>query len=266
MRVALAVPVRDPGARLPAVIERARPRHTGLFAALIVVASPDTHAETVRALEGIGAVVSLEVEGRRGIGRARLDAFALAIRSEADHVFVSDFDRLLHWATRHGAEPAAMVASIGDADLVVLGRTERALATHPAPQRETERLVNLAFGVLTGRRWDVMTGCRALSRAAASSILAHAPDDATITTDTVWPLLILRAGGFSIRSIEVEGLEYETPDRYADEVEAAGGRDAWIGVLEADPEAWARRVHAANLAIEGMRQLSGSDGRSPVWG
>ena len=39
-----------------------------------------------------------------------------------------------------------------------------------------------------------------------------------------------------------EGLEFETADRYADQVAAAGGLDAWIAQLDADPQRWVERL------------------------
>ena len=39
-----------------------------------------------------------------------------------------------------------------------------------------------------------------------------------------------------------EGLEFETADRYGDQVAAAGGVEAWKARLDADPRRWAERT------------------------
>ena len=81
----------------------------------------------------------------------------------------------------------------------------------------------------------------------------------SICTDVVWPLFLLRKGGFSFGSISIEGTEFETGDRYAPEVTAAGGYEQWLQRLDADPRRWAHRLELARMQIAAMIPFAGAD-------
>ena len=143
-------------------------------------------------------------------------------------------------------------------DFTVLGRTPRAFESHPHTQRDTETIINRLFGQISGFSWnDVTSGARGLSRAAAEMIVAHVEDD-ELSTDVSWPLYLQRHGARSARSVwslgylETEGLEFETADRFDDEIAVAGGLAAWIDRLENDPQEWVFRFDLARIEIEAM--------------
>jgi hypothetical protein len=91
-----------------------------------------------------------------------------------------------------------VVAAIPNYDLLVLGRTERAWATHPPHQAETEPLFNRVFHLATGLPWDIGAGSRGLSRRAAELLLSISREP-TVGVDAEWPLLLLKppSGTFS---------------------------------------------------------------------
>jgi hypothetical protein len=64
-----------------------------------------------------------------------------------------------------------------------------------------------------------------------------------------WPLFLQRRGGFTIGYCATEGLEFETADRYADQVAAAGGLAAWMAQLDADPQRWVERLDVARVEV-----------------
>ncbi len=117
-------------------------------------------------------------------------------------------------------------------------------------------MVNHAFAHLTGYTWDVMRSGRGLSRRAAEAIAAECAEDG-ICVDVVWPLFLLRKGGFSIHSIAVEGTGFETADRYTPEVAAAGAYEPWLQQLDADPRRWADRLNLAWMHLEAMMPYAG---------
>jgi hypothetical protein len=125
----------------------------------------------------------------------------------------------------------------------VFGRTLRAFASHPRAQRDTEALANHTFALVSGLRWDMMSACRGLSRSAAELIVATCDDD-TVGSDCSWPLLCRRAG-LSMAYLETEGMEFETLDRYEDEIAALGGAQAWLERFDADPRQWLGRIALA---------------------
>jgi hypothetical protein len=133
-------------------------------------------------------------------------------------------------------------------DFTVLGRTERAFASHPRTQRDTEAIVNGVYASGSGHAWDVTAAARGISRRAAEAILAGCPEE-SIGTDVAWPLFLQRAGGFTIGYSATEGLEFETADRYGEQVAAAGGVAAWIAQIDADPRRWIDRLEVARLEV-----------------
>ncbi len=53
-----------------------------------------------------------------------------------------------------------------------------------------------------------------------------------------------------------DGLEFESTDRFAEEVAAAGGAEAWKALLDEDPRQWAHRVEGARQQVTAMRAVS----------
>jgi hypothetical protein len=144
-----------------------------------------------------------------------------------------------------------VVFRLPGADWTILGRTPAAFASHPAVQRDTEALVNRMFGAITGLPWDVTAAARGLSRRAVDALVAGCPDNA-ISVDVSWPLHLWRAGSFTLAYRSVDGLAFETPDRFAPEIAAAGGHAPWLAQLDADPRHWARRLELARVMMTAM--------------
>jgi hypothetical protein len=171
-----------------------------------------------------------------------------------------DFDSLLHWIETYPAELHSVVAKLASSDMTIIGRTPRAFDTHPESQRVTEAWVNRAFARLTGYTWDVMRSGRGVSRRAAETIVAECDDD-RISTDVTWPLHLLKNGTFTIEAIQVEGTEFETPDRYTPEIAQAGDQSSWMEKLDADPRRWAHRCNLARMHLEAMIPYADSSTR-----
>jgi len=234
---------------------RTLPTLTNIFGGLTVRAS---HAANERALvlfASAGALVEVQspeqaAEGPR-LGLARRTAVALALQLNDPFVFYCDCDRVLHWADWYPDELARVAACVADYDFTMFGRTNRAFDSHPHIQRDTEAIVNHVFKVVSGHAWDVVAGARGLSRRAAEAILAGCSDE-QVSTDVSWPLFLKRAGGFSLGYIPAEGLEFETADRYGDDIARVGGQAQWLAQLDADPRQWAHRLDLARLETEGM--------------
>jgi hypothetical protein len=255
VRVVLATTLHDPEGRLCDQLERVLPVLTSLFDGLTVRA---TYASDERLLEHLvigGAHIAREdlsqVTDGSKIGLSRRTAVELALKLSAQFVMYCDFDRALHWAEYHPQELAETATAITAHDFTVLGRTPRAYDSHPRVQRDTEAIINHVFGVVSGNAWDVSAAGRGLSRRAAEAIVEGCADD-KISTDVSWPMFVQRGGGFSMAYLETEGLEFETADRYPDEIDRAGGRAAWIAQIDADPGQWAQRLDLARVEVEGL--------------
>jgi hypothetical protein len=150
-----------------------------------------------------------------------------------------------------------VITAVAEFDLLVLGRTDRAWATHPPYQAETEPLFNKIFALTTGLPWDVGAGSRGFSRRGAEKLL-DLSEEPTIGIDAEWPLLLLRQEGYAVGYRACEGLEFETADRFTAEIEAAGSYEAWEAEMGADPARWAFRLKLATLIAEAIVRYGGA--------
>jgi hypothetical protein len=253
MNVALAATHHDPEGRLYEQTARVLPQLARLFDGMAIYATDATQQRSLALLADSGALVRREppgfTNGLHSLGRPRRGAVELALDLAAATILFCDFDRALHWAERYPAELARVVARAAEHDFTVLGRTRRAFESHPRIQRDTEAIVNHVYATVSGRAWDVTAAARALSRRAAAALLAGCPDE-SVGTDVSWPLFVDRAGGFTLGYLATEGLEFETADRHAEEVAAAGGLDRWVAQIDADPRKWAQRLELARIEVE----------------
>jgi hypothetical protein len=249
--VVLAATHHDPEGRLYGQTLRVLPRLARHFAGIAI---QTTHASQQRSLDllaGAGALIQQEAAESSSLvllGHARRTALELGLRLYAPAMLFCDFDRALHWAEYYPDELARVVSRLGEYDMTVLGRTERAFASHPRIQRDTEAIANTVFASVSRYGWDVTAAARGISRQAAEAILAgcHEP---SVGTDLAWPLFLQRRGGFTLGYRATEGLEFETADRYADQVVAAGGVHAWMARLDADPQRWVERLDVARAEV-----------------
>ncbi len=247
--VALAATLHDPrGADLPA-LRAVLPDLARRYAGLAIFATEETAAAILEPLATAGAAVSRHPSDYREIGRRRLGAVKQAVEF-APAVHLCDFDRLIHWARYWPDELDGVLAHLPAVDLLILGRTERAWATHPANQVETERLANRVVSHFYGAEVDICAGSRGLSRRAVEYLAAHSRIH-DVGTDAEWPLLLRHAGDFRCELLLTEGLEFETADRHADEVARAGGLAGWNAVLDRDPARWTFRVRLASDIVAG---------------
>ena len=247
--ITLIATVHQPTQRLMPMIETHLPTLLELYDAVVAYCSPGTHI-AIRDILGRSGVRVLVNDGEPGdihtIGHVRRRAVRAGLESGAEHLQMCDFDRAIHWAAYHPDELRRVIAEIPDYDLLVLGRTARAWATHPPYQAETEPLFNKVFALVTGRDWDVGAGSRGVSRRAAQRLLERSQEP-SVGVDAEWPLLLLREPDFRVGYRPCEGLEFETADRFGPEIEAAGGYQAWEAQISADPQQWAFRLEIAAL-------------------
>lgn len=264
MQTTLAVIYHDPEGRLYEQIGRVLPTLARIFPSIAMHASPTAYPAALRAFADAGARLHQYLPGQvpvgAKLGAARRACLEAALTFNTPFILYCDCDAALHWAEQYPQEMAQVSQCVHARDFTVIGRTPRALDTLPAVQRDTEGMVNRVFASITGLPWQVTVGARGLSQRAARAILSGCPDD-EFTTDVSWLLFLRREGGFSLGYLEADGLEFETADKYAPEVAAAGGKAEWIAGLDRDPHRWIERMRLAGLEIEAMLRVE--DGSCP---
>ncbi|MGH2353677.1 MAG: hypothetical protein ACRDJN_18900, partial [Chloroflexota bacterium] len=224
---ALASTLHDPEGRLLAAL-RERGGALACYAGVYVAATDATERRVVEYLAAHGASV---LGGKNEqVGTARRLAVQAGFDAGHQAFLYCDLDRWLHWAGRFPEEldslPARLAARRPRPWYVCLGRTARAFRTHPYVQRVAEGATNRALSLALGRRVDATAGACWLSRDGASLILHHSSEP-TNATDLEWPALIYRANPRRLAYVATEGLEFETAEFFAAEVQAAGDAAAW---------------------------------------
>ena len=261
--VVLLGAVHDPEGRFAALLPADLPPLQRQYARIFALCGVATHASTIETLRRSGVMV---ISGDDIPINARPYALNLmASHAEWEHVHLCDFDSALHWARAWPDELAVVNATIAAHDFLLLGRTARAMASLPEAQRETERLINLLFARTSGGVGfslptlsqvepaqrapgateepliDICTGAWGFSRRGIAAI--HAQSRVTdIGFHAEWPLIARDTPGLRAAYLPCEGLEYETADRYGDEIAAAGGIAAWHARQNADIHQWQQRI------------------------
>ena len=258
MQLALGTTVHDPDGRFLHVLAASRKRLAG-YDGVYFRCTSVTDAGLVRELERIGEVA---IDAPGAVGHSRREALRSAWSDGASSFLYCDFDRWLHWASRSPREldelPRTIAHRTPAAWYVCLGRTARALATHPDVQQCTEGLTNQAFSSLAGRRVDATAGACWLSREGAEIVLAKSCER-TNATDLEWPSLILERDPERLGYLETEGLEFETATFHTREIEEVGGRDAWMSLHYDYRGMWDARVELMHASIQAaVRVLRGT--------
>ncbi len=258
--VTLVATVHQPDERLVGLAAAQLPELAGRYAVMVAYCSGSTHPTILGLLHAHGALVRVDgkpTSGIDGIGHVRRRALRAGLETGTPYLQMCDFDRALHWSAHYPRELDAVLDEIARHDLLVLGRTERAWATHPPYQAETEPLFNKVFALTTGLLWDVGAGSRGFSRRGAEKLLEWS-EEPTVGIDAEWPLLLLGQEDFAVGYRACEGLEFETADRFAAEIKAAGSYDAWEAEMSADPARWAFRMRLAALIAEAIVRYGGT--------
>jgi hypothetical protein len=249
--VVLLGAVHDPEGRIAALLPTDLPLLQGHYTRIFALCGMQTLPATVERLRASGVTV---ISGDDIPLNARPYALGLmAARPEWAHVHLCDFDSALHWARDWPDELDAVNRTIEQHDFLLLGRTARAMASLPEAQRETERLINLLFARTTGGLdpWrlvdepgaliDICTGAWGFSQRGIAALRARARIT-DIGFHAEWPLIARDTPDLRCGYLPCEGLEYETADRYGDQIAAAGGIADWHAAKNADIHHWQQRI------------------------
>lgn len=174
----------------------------------------------------------------------RYEAMRLALETSASHILYVDFDRLLRWAEKQPDEWRQIARLVEGEDCVVIGRTPQAYATHPRSLVETEAISNEVVSYLVGQTMDVSAGCKGFSRRAAEFLLVNSVPGRALGTDGEWPVLLRRAG-YVIKYKTVDGLDWESADRYQEEAADILRQRRQAEAYDQDARHWQRRVEVA---------------------
>lgn len=220
------------------------PRLEQLYDRILIVVPHDADREQVRRLQ---AHPGAQVDVAPRPFCQRHEVLRLASESGAPHVHYADGDRLLHWAATRYEELRAAVAAVRQSECLILGRSARALATHPRTLRETEAIINAVGAYLLWQPVDLGGGSRGFSQPVAQAVVRHAVPEHL--GDAEWPLLAQRAG-FRVGYLAVDGLDWETPDHHQARVADPERQRLVAETHDRDPDRWARRTQLALQIVQ----------------
>ena len=241
--LALATILHDVKARLLEPLEAAAPTLRRYFSHFAVSLTDSTDRGIAAVLEeALGARIIRHATGEAIIGQARRAAVRLALDDSSDCILYSDIDHVLRWMNSDADEMAATLAAQPETQLLIIGRTEQAMAASPQRLRDTESPVNRAYELMTGRRADLLFAIRRMDRAVATDIVEHGQVD-SIANDVEWPLLAEQLG-HRVGYVDARGLSYRTIEEYA---APSDGYDH-------DALQWIRRIEMAGEMARAMRR------------
>jgi hypothetical protein len=244
MTVALASPWNPRGELTR--FQRLHPLLQSVYSDMIITLPPQADEEAVKTLESlphVRAVVTTEWQHGRYL------SLKTALETGADHIHYADFDRLLRWVETRPDEWRQTAQVVVLSDCLVIGRTQRAWDTHPHALRETEAVSNGVFSHLLGIPLDLSAGSKGFSRAAAQVLVANTRPDRPMGADSEWIVLLHRAG-FAIETVQVNGLDWESADRYRSTAADGHAQREAAAQYDLDPQHWAMRVAVAAEIVE----------------
>lgn len=232
---------------------RLMPQFKEVYSGLVMVVPPAVHQPVMRTLNEIagrewhahrnGMVVLESSDWSAG----RYLAVKMAVNQEPAFVQYADCDRLLRWVETHPTEWRQVAERSQHSECLIVGRTPAAYATHPQALIKTEAISNYIVSHWLGRIMDVSAGVKSFSLEAAHFLAQYTSPGKAFGTDAEWPILLQRAG-FQVDYLEVDGLEWESADRFRDQAADRVSQREVAHAYDADPENWAYRT-AVTLEI-----------------
>ncbi len=248
----------DPQFTLKNLLISTIPTIKKLFLKSIVCCTPATGKEVGDFLtnNGIDVVYSPEM--------AQLDTYRFAIKTALEYIkepkiqrlFYIDFDRLIHWVNVYPEELEKIFENNTNVDYLHIGRSNRAFKTHPETQKDTEIIVNELGSRILGltETHDLISVCYLISKELGEKILKlKNPTDTGFYGS--WPIYFWNWTAPSLKCyLQVEGLEWETPDRFKKEIDMIG-RDEWLKKFQS-PIEWKKRVEFLYNCLIEFAQLT----------
>ena len=242
MSMALACTWRPRGEMVR--FQQLHPELEHVYESIVIATPPDVAPEDVQPMREQPGVTVIG-SPRRGWGRYM--GIQQALETSPTHVHYADLDRLLHWIETRPEEWRQALEAIQTTDCLIIGRTEQAFQTHPQAIQQTEKIINMVASHLLGQSVDLGGGTRGFSRRAAQFVIANSAPGRW--GDAEWPILLHR-GGYAVDYLALDGLEWESADRYKQHAADADRRRAVAEAYDQNAETWARRVEIAREIVQ----------------
>ncbi|MHA1147930.1 MAG: hypothetical protein ACTSR8_06760 [Promethearchaeota archaeon] len=253
--ILITTTLHEPEFRLKENIEKALPFIREHIGNIIISCTSETHGNVLSFLEQNGFKVSLSDNDDRIA--TYLNAIKLAISEikdrDSQRILYIDFDRLIHWINNYPEELKKTFEEAAKNELLHIGRTPNAFKTHPNTQTDTEHIVNYlgSQALSLNKVQDLISVCYSFTFSLADLIL-NKKYFTEMGFYIAWPV-ILWDHAQNKKYIEVEGLEWETPDRFTEEINQLG-YSKWLEQFQTAEE-WKKRVRLLDECVVELNKL-----------
>ncbi len=227
-------------------LRRLLPQLQAVYGSVFVSMPPSAKPDEVGAIQALPDTRILVNDAWQ---YGRYNALKAGVESGAAFIHYADMDRLLRWVETRPDEWRATVEQVRQADCLVIGRTAAAWETHPRAMYDAEQIINHTFSRLLGQEMDFGAGSKGFSRRAAEFLVTNATPGWALGADTEWPVLLYRAG-FRVRGLLVDGLDWESADRYQDEAADTETQRRFAESYDEVVQNWAMRVQVTREIVE----------------
>ncbi|QOR64940.1 hypothetical protein IM538_13920 [Cytobacillus suaedae] len=202
-RIGLLTVTHDPTGRNIKLFRELQKELESIYSEIFITVSEESSPELISVLKN--SKFRVKIIPKKGAANARREVVAFGLASPCDYYHYCDFDRLLTWAKYHLKELRGLILDSTNHHYLILGRTERAMLTHPIEWIETEKISNKIFSLEFGQEVDITAGSCTFSKKSAEFIHLHSKER---MTDAEWPMIIYRLAKLQVDFQAVEGLEY----------------------------------------------------------
>ena len=239
-RIIITTTIHDPNSNMKDMILNYGKKARELCYRLFFIVSDTTSKEIIDLVKEYVDIV--QICHSKHIRDTYIDALKLGVShaEENDKILYADYDRLLHWVSTFPHELKHILESFPDVDFFHIGRSQRAFETHPETQRKTEILANELGSVMLGfsSTHDMLSACYGFSKPLLEKIL-----NVELKTElgfyAKWAFSAYKMAK-SYEYTQVEGQEWETPDRFQNQINTMG-YEKWLEQFQTAKE-WKRRT------------------------
>jgi hypothetical protein len=240
----LLTTIHDPEGRFLRIknIENLVKGATSNYEKCIANVTAATHPN-VRALSAEYFTCIISKTGTQGVHMIRLMKAA-----SGRHFHYCDFDRIVHWQMRYPQELRRTAKKLDSSKgFTFICRTKRAFETHPDVQKDPERIMNAIISKYIGMKVDMGSGTFGFDNTAKRAFASIRGDVRDVRFLAQF-LACMRRKKIPLSKIESEGMEWETPDVYKEEIRKKGYK-RWLEEFQSHAE-WKRRVGYIRQVVE----------------
>lgn len=224
-QVALLAVTHDPTGNNLNLFKKLQKDLEEVYGELYITISHESSVELIKTIEQ--SSFNVKLIPKKGAAQARREVLEFGLSGRSQYFHYCDFDRLLTWSNSYLLELKNMVSVMPNYDYLILGRTERAMNTHPLEWIETEKITNKICSLELGKVVDITAGSCSFSRESANYINQYSVEK---MTDAEWAMIVHRIAKLNVEYASVEGLEYHDDTNGVTRVMSE--TEKWLGRLK----------------------------------